>query len=623
VDEAYENRVLLGKCLEVLRELPDECLDACVTDPPYGLGTKEPTVKQLIAFLKGADLDTGGDFMGAKWEIPSVLVWREVYRVLKPGAHVLSFGGTRAWDLISMGLRAAGFEYRDTIADEFAALQWIHGQGFPKSLNVSKAIDEEAGAEREVVGVGATRTGKSHLETTPTYSARKYSGKGASEDGFLEITAPATAEAKVWSGWGTGIKPAWEPILVFRKPLEGKVIDNVREHGTGAINIDATRVRHASPEDFAQHKAQVEAVKAKGGVREGSWKNSSDLSGANDVTEAGRWPSNLVLAHAPGCKRVGTKSVQLDGSGIAQEANTSTLALGSGSVYGKMPHLDRAVGYATEKGAETVENWKCVEGCPVRELDEQSGDRPSTLTGRADPSKAQPHPGKEMNPNSTFLGERTHHSDVYADSGGASRFFPQFEGDEPGEWECVEGCPIKELDEQSGDLPPTRLRIHPDRETTAHEGYTRPNASSYTHKKAGQIQSLPASGGASRFFPSFPGQEPVEVPFKYVAKPSKRETHLDGLVHNDHPTKKPVELMKWLVRLACPKGGIVLDPYCGSGSTLHAACEEEMLYVGIDEDPHAVEIATARMDIVSGREQERKDQMSAFDLAMGLGDDAD
>jgi site-specific DNA-methyltransferase (adenine-specific) len=211
-----------------------------------------------------------------------------------------------------------------------------------------------------------------------------------------------------------------------------------------------------------------------------------------------------------------------------------------------MPHLDRAVGYATEKGAETVENWKCVEGCPVRELDEQSGDRPSTLTGRADPSKAQPHPGKEMNPNSTFLGERTHHSDVYADS-----------------------------------------------------------------------------GGASRFFPSFPGQEPVEVPFKYVAKPSKRETHLDGLVHNDHPTKKPVELMKWLVRLACPKGGIVLDPYCGSGSTLHAACEEEMLYVGIDEDPHAVEIATARMDIVSGREQERKDQMSAFDLAMGLGDDAD
>jgi len=133
----YENRVLLGKCLDVLKQLPDESFHAVVTDPPYGLGTKEPTVKQLIAFLKGADLDTGGDFMGADWEIPSVPIWKEVYRVLKPGGHVLSFGGTRSWDLISMGLRAAGFEYRDTIADEVAALQWIHGQGMPKGLNVS------------------------------------------------------------------------------------------------------------------------------------------------------------------------------------------------------------------------------------------------------------------------------------------------------------------------------------------------------------------------------------------------------------------------------------------------------------------------------------------------------
>jgi len=432
----YEDRIFLGHCLDVLKQLPDESFHAVVTDPPYGLGPKEPTVKQLVAFLKGANLDTGGDFMGADWEIPSVPIWREVYRVLKPGGHVLSFGGTRAWDLISLGLRAAGFEYRDTVADEYAALQWIHGEGMPKSHNVAKALSE--------------------------------------------------VEAKEWEGYGTGLKPAWEPILVFRKPFKGTVAHNVLEHGTGVINIDATRVKHASPEDFAKHKETVDRIKEKGGSMQGSWKNSSDLSGASDVKEGGRWPSNLVMAHAPGC---------VDG--------------------------------------------RCVEGCSVRELDDQSGDRPSTLTGRADPSKAQPHPGKVMNPNSTFLGERTHHSDVYADSGGASRFFSRFNG----------------------------------------------------------------------------------VPFKYAAKPSKKETQLDGLIENDHPTKKPVELMKWLIRLVCFKGAKVLDPYCGSGSTLHAACEEEVLYTGIERDPHAVEIAQARMDIVSGREQDKQNERSAFDIAMGLDDE--
>ena len=598
----YENRVLLGKCLVVLRELPDACLDACVTDPPYGLGTKEPTVKQLIAFLKGADLDTGGDFMGAKWEIPSVLVWREVYRVLKPGAHVLSFGGTRAWDLISMGLRAAGFEYRDTIADEYAALQWIHGQGMPKSLNVSKAIDEEAGAKREVVGT--YRVSGNALTPTSEKGGTFVTGAPNSPPGELEITAPATAEAKVWSGYGTGVKPAWEPILVFRKPLDGKVIDNVREHGTGALNIDATRVK--TDENLSGGAYAQEGADRADGYEVWRYKR---LGGAGEFQQpSGRWPSNLVFAHAPGCKRVGSKKVEASRAGTL----TSTeKALGLINDDGWQP---KPTNYQyPEDGIETVEDWKCVEGCPVKELDKQSGDRPSTLTGRADPTKAQPHPGTETNPNSTFLGERSYHSDVYADSGGASRFFPQFEGDEPGEWDCVEGCPIRELDEQSGKI---RSGVKETGKGARRDGHPDWRFAEGTSCYADE-------GGASRFFPSFPGQEPVEVPFKYVAKPSKRETHLDGLIKNDHPTKKPVELMKWLVRLVCPTGGIVLDPYCGSGSTLHAACEEGMLYVGIDEDEHAVEIATARMDIVSGREQERKAEMSAFDLAMGLDDDAD
>jgi len=389
----------------------------------------------------------------------------------------------------------------------------------------------------------------------------------------------------------------------------------VREYGTGAINIDATRVR--TDENLSG-----------GAYTEGG--RSSDLPGA-DRSEAaagmfaegggrlpgeyqqpsGRWPSNLVLAHAPGCKRVGSKKVEASRAGTL----TSTeKALGLINDDGWQPKPTKY--QYPEDGQETVEDWECVEGCPVRELDEQSGDRPSTLTGRADPNTSQPHPGTEMNPNSTFLGERTHHSDVYADSGGASRFFPQFEGDEPGEWECVEGCPVKELDEQSGELHSGK---------PAKDGYfgQRHSDKGYSGNIAvgSEMTGYGDDGGASRFFPSFPGQEPVGVPFRYVAKPGKKETQLDGEIKNDHPTKKPVELMRWLVRLACPKGGIVLDPYCGSGTTLHAACEEEMLYVGIDNDPHAVEIAKARMDIVTGREQERRAEMGAFDFAMGLDDD--
>jgi len=157
----YENQVLHGACLDVLRELPDNTYDAVVTDPPYGLGTKEPTVEQIVSYLQGADLDTGGDFMGANWEIPSVPTWREIFRVLKPGGHVACFGGTRTWDLIALGARAAGFEFRDSLAGQFPALMWVHGQGFPKSLNISKAIDAKLGAEREVIGKHPAPAGNS------------------------------------------------------------------------------------------------------------------------------------------------------------------------------------------------------------------------------------------------------------------------------------------------------------------------------------------------------------------------------------------------------------------------------------------------------------------------------
>lgn len=536
----YINQVILGACLDVLKKLPDECIDACVTDPPYGLG-EEPTLEEIIAYLQGADLVTG-DFMGKDWEIPSVLVWREVYRVLKPGGYVLSFGGTRTFDLISLGLRAAGFEKRDSLSEDhpaFPALQWKYGQGMPKSHNVSKAIDKKKGAKRTVVrGVKAGHEDFAEREK----QAKHFAGEGSALSGFKRPwmddeeklrkyhydTAPATPEAAEFDGYGTGLKPSWEPILVFRKPFKGTVAENVLKYGTGSFNIDSCRVKHSSSKDLEKHKAGVDAIKARGGSMANSWKNSSDLSGASEVTSAGRWPPNSLMTHAPGCCQVGTRKVK---SGTAYEHNAEDTQ-GYHKNWGRR---DASFGYANEDGQEEITAWACVEGCPVAELDAQSGDRPATLTGRADPNASHVNPG---------------------DNGGASTF------------------------------------------------------------GGGNSRVYADDGGASKYFPQFGGTEDLYAPFLYTAKPSKRETSLDGLIENKHPTRKPLKLMKWLVRLVARKGAIVLDPYCGSGSTLHAAAEEGMRYVGIERDKESHATASKRMAIVNERVADQQHQQDMFD-AMG------
>jgi site-specific DNA-methyltransferase (adenine-specific) len=201
-------------------------VDAVVTDPPYGLR-----------------------FMGKRWDydVPSVEVWAECLRVLKPGGHLLAFAGTRTQHRMACRIEDAGFEIRDMIA-------WVYGSGFPKSLDVSKAIDKAAGAEREVIvpnpnsRPNMVRVGASVL--APRVDA--------------PLTAPATVAACRRQGWGTALKPALEPITMARKPLSGTVAANVLEHGTGAINVDGCRVAFAGEDD--EQKA----------------------------TAPGRWPANLI-----------------------------------------------------------------------------------------------------------------------------------------------------------------------------------------------------------------------------------------------------------------------------------------------------------------------------------------
>jgi hypothetical protein len=600
--------------------------------------------------------------------------------VLKPGGYVLAFGGTRTFDLISIGLRMAGFEARDTISREFPTvelpiLQWLHSQGMPKSHAIGKAIDKKLGRERQVVGsrpIAYPDTPSGYTSFSANSSARKggiwNESTGEAQHG-RPVTAPASEEAAQWEGWGSALKPSWEPILLFRKPLEGTLADNVLEHGTGGLNIDATRVKHASKEDFEAHKAQVDAIKEKGGSRDKSWKNSSDLSGANEVKEGGRWPANTVIEHSANCERVGTKRVKSITGGAAPPVRQRDIYDAAGG-YNKRGSEQPAVkAYGDSDGLEEVEAWSCAEGCPVRELNEQSGDRPSTLTGRADPDTSHEHPGMEMNPNSAFLGERTHLSRVYADGGGAARFFTQFESDgrfpsnvllqhsegcehlgvgqvrrpsgdvmgtEPsastngvygefasralskiGEggfesaevWECVEGCPVKALDEQG-----VTSGSHAAGNKAVEVNHTVGNKVYGGFKPMTNNPDYHADeGGVSRFFSQFDG-----VPFKYVPKANRKEAGC-GEFEVQHITLKPLALLRWLVKLVTRKGGTVLDIYAGSGTTCHAAVLEGMNFIGMERDETNHAEAVRRLEIVLRKDQERRDAEELYEFSMGRG----
>lgn len=246
-----------GNCLDILRTIPDASVDAVVTDPPYGLS-----------------------FMGKRWDydVPSVEIWEQCLRVLKPGGYLLAFAGTRTQHRMAVRIEDAGFEIRDMIA-------WMYGSGFPKSLDVSKALDKAAGAEREVVGqwkpTGTARPskGKSHSAAKTTADC----GYDPDTSAMVDITAPATDEAKQWQGWGTALKPAMEPITMARKPFKGTVADNVQAYGTGAINIDGCRI---GDEEIIQHRPD-------------GWRGFSKLQDgtAHDYTESstiGRWPANVL-----------------------------------------------------------------------------------------------------------------------------------------------------------------------------------------------------------------------------------------------------------------------------------------------------------------------------------------
>jgi DNA modification methylase len=271
--------IIHGDSLHELTKLDDNSIDAVVSDPPYGLSNISHSA--LMSCLKEwalgnySYLPAAKGFMGKSWDgfVPPPALWREVYRVMKPGAHALIFAGSRTQDLMGLSLRVAGFEIRDI-------LQWLYGSGFPKSHDVSKAIDKVKGAKREIIGYSKSGL---HRGTGHTVAY----GIGNSRQSSF-ITAPASPQAKQWDGWGTALKPAYEPILLVRKPLIGSVAENVLKHGTGGINIDACRI------DSSDSLARINKID-NGMLGVGNGLNSQALRVAQGLDELGRYPSNVIL----------------------------------------------------------------------------------------------------------------------------------------------------------------------------------------------------------------------------------------------------------------------------------------------------------------------------------------
>jgi len=401
-------RIVCGDSAELLQSFADDVFDSMVCDPPAG-----------ISFMgREWDQDHGGR---EGWVKAFAAIFSECLRVLKPGAHALVWALPRTSHWTATALEDAGFEIRDVVTHHF-------GTGFPKSMNVGKAIDKAAGADRKVVGKNPNHRAESGVSYEGVYAG----GNTGSES----ITAPATPDAERWEGWGTALKPSSEHWILVRKPLgEKTVAGNVLKHGTGALNIDGCRIG----------------------------------------TDSGRWPANLVLSHHPDCIQKGTKEVKSKCGGGDKKHVKGESTTGA---YGDFSASNDPVSYGDENGMEQVEDWECVEGCPVREMEDQSQ---------------------------------------------SARFFYQAKAASKEKFALCRDCD-------------------------------------------------------------------KVIPYK------ERKQHKDqGHELVFHPTQKGIEIMQYLCRLITSPGGIILDPFSGTGSTGVAAIQEGFEFLGVERDPEYVRIAEHRL----------------------------
>lgn len=579
----------LGDCRTVLATLDDNSIDAIVCDPPYELG-----------------------FMGKAWDNSgiayNVTVWQQCLRVLKPGGHLVAFGGSRTYHRLAVAIEDAGFEIRDQI-------QWIYGSGFPKSLDVSKAMDKQAGAVREVVTdkredmFGEYEVDKRYKAATQTGVMSGFNGSEANELGhtYATITAPATDLAKQWQGWGTALKPAHEPAVLARKPLCGTVADNVTAWGVGALNIDGARVEAFDGYEKAWD-TPVRTNIGNGSATFGT--GNSSISGthlvdisANKPT-AGRWPANVIFDEEAAQVLDGQSGHSVSSATPRHNGEYKSFSKGKDTAHTTHGHSDSGgasrffytvpseynccLCYNTcAKDMTTEEICKHIlvsnaanHGWITQETNEFTAHVTALLTQNAQLARnaksAIPQCALCATSIAVALAEIRTSGFNHQRCERILGYMPRFAN-------SILIRSLASFAELWGntDIIPTTQNLLMLYGYVLHaiENYIKQESKARVAGDSDQAQ-------ATRFL--------------YNAKASKaeREAGLDAPIGeraNFHPTVKPLSLMRYLVRLVTPKGGKVLDPFMGSGSTGCAAVLEGCDFVGIDITPEYVAIAQKRI----------------------------
>ena len=621
-----------GDCLDVLRELPDASVDAVVTDPPYGL---EFMGKEWDAPWKSSDAGvhaeartrraaevtptgqahstSAGPYLAAGVNRYAAGLpfqqWCEQWaaeclRVLKPGGHMLAFGGTRTWHRLACAIEDAGFEVRDSIA-------WLYGSGFPKSLDVSKAIDKAAGAER-LPGAQSLAPMPDEPSGKVTYNDGKGNRLCTTCDKWTFATdhctctkdAPATPDAQKWQGWGTALKPAGESIVVATKPQAGHgildAIGSELDRLEAAWSPDVNSAASSSPPTPpGSREARTDSAPASAATRQGDASETTTRTGAVDDSPAatdtspsvstGPTYSNIVTSWrncwAAICEAMSTSTIATTSrtttdlrtlcsclAQITPESTTTdpTRADGQRSLVEAADSLFAAAYLnlsatrtLTAIGSATSETPPTSQGGIARETITLAR-KPLTGTVAAN---VLAHGTGALNVDATRIGYQSDDDkrrndvaepgmrDSRSGFGGGYRA----ESNAAGRWPAnvvLDPAAAAELDRQSGVRP------------GASSNSTGASAAFTTPESMGTLPGYGDTGGASRFF--------------YVAKAGSSERPRDN--DTAHPTVKPLDLMRWLVRLVTPPGGIVLEPFAGSGTTAEACIVEGFRCIAIERE---------------------------------------
>ena len=502
------NKIIQGDCIEVLKTLPENSVDSIVTDPPYELG-----------------------FMGKSWDSTGIAnnveMWKECLRVLKPGGHLLAFSGTRTYHRMASAIEDAGFEVRDMI-------EWVYSTGFPKSLNIGKAVDKLQGNERKDLGEHPTING----------TGKKWR-KNGSEIEYVENSPHLTKGTSEWEGWGTALKPAHEPICMARKPLAEKTVaENVLKYGTGGINIDESRVAHLNEADRAS------------------------------ATPQGKATSNNSMGSAPD---VDMSEVDYNGEKYWYKNEYKWL-------------VDKWLDDEDYVWSELKENLETYNWCKVPKI--ESGDRVLFDSQEGICIRLWESNRKEFNRPDTSLG-RFPANLIHDNSEEVRECFPETKSVSGGR---STGRNFGQGESEGGkDLPRTG---HDDSGNASRFFksiiYQAKASKSERNKGLEDFETKQSVGGGGGIGDYLNDVNSASGKFGSEKAPAK----------NNHPTVKPISLMEYLIKMVTPKGGIVLDPFAGSGSTLIAAKQNGFQFIGIELTEEYIPIIQARLSSVIENKQQ-------------------